>query len=478
MRLSKLKVLSDDELNQIHEASLKILSETGMMISSQRALKLLEDGGAQVDFHRQLVRFPQRLVEDSLKSVPKKITFYRTRSKEIAFVLGDGKTHTVNDGDEVFLLDSETGKRRGITKSDVIQLTRIADALPNIDMILPPGQPQDVPRKATALHGVDAVLSNSEKPLFFSGGDLTLTKAVLEIVRVISGEADLSKHPVLMCEFSPTSPLNWQENAVECLIEVVKSGVPCSILTMPLSGVSAPFTLAGQLAINNAEVLSGIVISQAVKKGAPIEYAQCHSTFDMKRSTFAFASPEGVLMRIAGTQLAKLYGIPVRSAGFSTDSLSIDVQNGWENMLTGLCTLLIDIDLFLGLGALNTCLTISKEQLIIDNEIFEMISRLKEGISVSDETIATKVIEKVGPKGNYLCEEHTLKYLRTGEHWEPIISNHDGYDIWVQKGFPTVEHTAREKAEKILRMHTVKSLDQCKQREKNRIIERFESEIK
>jgi len=478
MRLSKLKVLSDDELNQIHEASLKILSETGMIVSSQRALKLLDEAGAQVNFQKQLVRFPKRLVEDSLKSVPKKITLYRTRSKEIAFVLGDGKTHTVTDGDEVFLLDSETGKRREITKSDVVQLVRIADALPSIDMILPPGQPQDVPSKATALHGVDAVLSNSEKPLFFSGEDLSLTKTVIEMARVVSEETDLSKHPVMMCEFSPTSPLNWQENAIDPLIETVKSGIPCSILAMPLSGVSAPFTLAGQLVLTNAEVLSGIVISQIARNSAPIEYAQCHSNFDMRKSTMAFASPEDVLLRIAGTQLAKFYEIPCRSSGFNTDSLYIDVQNGWENMLTGLCTLLTDIDLFLGLGALNTCLTISKEQLIIDNEIFEIVSRLKEGLSVSDETIATKVIEKVGPKGNYLCEEHTLRYLRTGEHWEPVISNHESYDTWAKKEFPSIEKRASERAEEILRTHIVEPLDQYKQKEKNHIVKRFEAEIK
>lgn len=478
MKLSSLKVLSEGELLQIHEASLKVLSETGVIMFSQRALKLLDEAGARVDFQKKLVRFPKRLVEDSLNSVPKKFALHKTRSKEVAFVLGDGETHTVSDGEEPFFMDSKTGKRKEITKSDVVKLVRIADALSGIDMILPPGHPHDVPPKATILYGIDAVFSNSEKPVFFAGEDLSLTKAVLEIARVISGEEDLSKHPTLICEFSPTSPLSWLGSPVDSLIEAVESGVPCSVNPMPLSGVSAPFTLAGQLVMHNAEALSGIIISQIAKKGAPIMYAQCPSSFDMKKATTQFASPEAVLLRIAGTQLAKFYEIPVRSAGFITDSLCIDVQNGWENMLTGLCTLLSNLDLILGFGALGTCLVISNEQLIIDNEMFEIISRLKRGMNVSQETMATEVIQQVGPKGNYLCEEHTLKYLKTGERWEAVISNHDSYDTWTKKGSPSIEKRAKEKVEEILRTHTIEPLDRNKQREKNRIIEKFESEIK
>jgi len=478
MKLTQLEVLSRKEILQIHEATLKILAETGINIDSPRAMKIFDEAGAQVDYYKNIIRIPKQLVEDSLRSAPRKVTFYNTRSKDIAFVLGDGDIHTVRDGHEIFIMDSDTGKRRSISKSDVIQLITLADALPNIDMVLPAGQPQDVPPEATTLHGVEAVFRTTKKPLFFScEGGLSLIRSVLELARVVSGEEDLSKHPVLLCEFSPTSPLSWKPDVIEAFIEVVKTGVPCSVLPMPLSGVSAPYTLAGQLIVHNAEALSGIVLSQIVKNGTPIEYGQCPSTFDMRKTNIQFASPEAVMLRIAGTQLANFYEIPVRSAEFTPDSFTLDIQNGWENMLTGLLTLLSGIDLFLGLGAFGTCLTISKEKMIIDNEIFGIISRLRKGLYVSEETMATEIIRKAGPNGTYIDTEHTIKQLRTGEHWEPAVTNRESYENWINKGSPAIEKIAKEIADEILKTHKIEQLDKYKQSEINRIIEKYEAQF-
>lgn len=328
-----LLTLNQDELLQIHEASMELLSKTGIMMFSQKALKFLCDAGAQVDTATNLVKIPKCLIEESLDSLPREIAFYETRKREKAFLLGDGKTHAVTDGDTIFVLDSESGKRRKVTKSDVEQFTKIADALANINMILVPGQPQDVCPEATVLHGLSAVFNNTHKPVFLPLEGLSITRAVIEMTKVVAEEENLAKHPILICEFSPTSPLTWLEGTIDPLIEVAKSGIPCGILSMPLTGVSAPYTIAGQIALYNAEMLSGIVISQIARKGAPVVYAQAWTTFDMKTSKILFASPETVLSRIAGTQLAKYYKIPCTCEGFDTDSPYIDVQNGWENFL-------------------------------------------------------------------------------------------------------------------------------------------------
>jgi len=478
MRLNKLEVLDGSELREIHEVSLRILAETGVLVSSQRALNLLEEAGAQVDLQKKLAKIPKRLVEDSLDSVPKRFCVYKRNSKEIAFVLGEPEIRAIAGGDALFFIDSNIEKQRRITKSDVIQFTRIADALPNIDMVCPAGMPQDVAPKATALHGADAVFRNTAKPLYFPHEGLSVTKAALEIVRVISEETDLSTRPILICQVSPTSPLSWTQGAVDPLMEIAKSGVPCCILPQPLSGVTAPFTLAGHIVLHNAEILSGLVISQIVKKGAPIVYGQAWTTFDMRKNSVSFASPEAVLLRIAGTQLAKFYGIPSMTTGLDTDAFCIDVQNGWEKLITGFSVLSIGSNLIADFGLLGSDTVVSNEQLIIDNEILDIGLRLDKGIKVSAETMAASVIHTVGPRGNYLCEKHTLRHLRTGEHWQPSISSRSNYEAWTKKGSLRAEQRAKQKVKEILRISSPEPLDGEKQREIDLIIERFESTAK
>jgi len=399
-----------------------------------------------------------------------------SRTRRRAFVLGDGHTYTVAGHDAPYWYDSETGQRRKIIEKDVENFTKIADTSENVDMVGAAGMPQDVMPKSSLIHGIEAVYNNTEKPLYFSPDELEVTNAIFDIARIVGGEDDLSKHPTLICQLSSTAPLTWVKGAVESLVETAKCGVPCSILPQPLCGVSAPMTLAGNLAVHNAEVLSGIVITQLVKKGSPIIYAGGWSTFDMKEGTVVFASPESSLLRIAGPNLAKFYKIPCHSLGFDSDALCLDIQNGWEKAITGFIPLLVGVDLMVDLGIFELVLSASSEQLIIDNEILGLLYRVVEGIEVSPETIAFEVIKKVGSRGSFLEEEHTLDHLRTGEHWQPQISSRCVREVWNNRGNPTVVKNARDKVKEIIQTHQPKRLDENKQKEIKRIIETFESQ--
>lgn len=473
MRLERFKVLSDGELTDIHEASLKTLSETGVMIYSEKVLKLLEDAGAQVDLSQRRVRIPAALVGKCLKTLPAKIVLY-DRDKNLSLTLSDNKNYTASGHNAIYVLDLETGERRKSTKKDVADFARISDALENIHMVGIQAMPQDVNPRASLLHAVDAVFNSTTKPIFFSPEALEVSRGILSIARAVISEEDLSKHPILICQLSPTSPLTWETGAVESVVEIAESGVPLCFLPQPYSGVTAPLTLAGTLTVHNAEVLSGIVISQVVREGSPVIYGSAWTTFDMREANVVIGGPETVLMRIAGVQLAKFYNIPVHTIGPDTDSHCLDEQNAWEKMATTLAPLCAGVDLIVNAGMFETGLTVSYEQLVLDNEMLGWLFRFIDGIKVSSDTVAIDLINKVGPKGNFLTEEHTLKYLRSGEHWQPSVSNRDLYEKWKEKGSKSVVENAKIRSKKILQTHQVRKLDSKVRKRIDKIIELFE----
>jgi len=476
MRLRNYTILAEDEVSQIHESTLKVLAEVGITIFSSRVLKLLDDAGAEVDQTKNLCKIPKNMIEEALQSVPRQITLYDTRSTQEAFTLGDAVTHAVAGHDAPYWYEPETGKRRKVVKKDVEDFTRIADFLEHVDAIGSAGMPQDVSPKGSLIHGVEMVYKNTRKPLYFSPDELEVTRAIFDIARVVGENDDLSKLPILICQLSPTAPLSWVKGAVESLIEVARCGVPCSILPEPMTGVSAPMTLAGHLVMHNAEVLSGILITQIVRKGSPVIYAGGWTTFEMRESTALSASPETCLLRLAGPQIAQFYKIPCHSIGFDSESLSIDVQYGWEKSITGLMPLLAGIDLMVDLGVSQSFLSASNTQLIIDHEILGFLKYLTKGIEVNPETIAFDLIKKVGPRGNFLEEEHTLRYLKqSGYYWQPEISNRCSRHKWNSRGNPDVVKKAKKRAEEILRFHHPKKLDETKQKAIRRIIEEFDS---
>ncbi len=474
MRLKMLEVLSENELKCIHEASLRVLSETGMKIRSRRALELLGDSGASVDLERQLVKIPEEMVEDALQSVPSNITLY-DRDQESTIILGDGKSYAASGHNAIFILDWETGKRRSAIKKDVADFALLSDALENINVVGIQAMPQDVKPEASLLHAADAAFSNSTKHLYFSPESAGVTKGIFDIARVICGEDDLSTRPILTCQLSPTSPLTWEDGAAEALMETARAGVPCSLLPQPFSGVTAPITLAGTLTVHNAEALSGVVITQLVRKGTPLIYGSAWTTFDMREANVLIGSPEAGLMRIAGAQLARFYHMPSHTISPDSDAHCHDEQNAWERLFTSLCALSSGVDLIVNAGMFATGLTVSFEQLVLDNEMLGILFRFLRGIEVEPETVATETIQRVGPEGNFLTEEHTLQHLRGDEHWRTEISNRCGYDQWVERGAPDVVTNARERARQILKTHKPKELPKDVQQQIAEIIQGFEA---
>ncbi|HHW48856.1 MAG TPA: hypothetical protein GXX14_09600 [Clostridiaceae bacterium] len=473
MKFETFKVLSDEEIVQIHEASIDILENAGVLIYSKKVLDLLDAKGAVVDYGKKLAKFPRKLVESCFKSVPKTFDLY-DRNGNKAMTIGDGIPKCASGHNAIFIIDAETNERRNSTVKDVENFALISDKLEDIDIVGVPVMPQDVTPEASLIYAVKALYENTTKPIFFSTESSAVNAAVIKIMKAVAGKEDISDCPSAISQLSPTSPLFWEEGAVDALVEVSMEGVPLNLLPEPIAGVSAPYSVAGLLTMHNAEVLSGVVISQLVRPGTPVIYGSSWTTYDMKYTNAIIGSPETSILRVAGCQMARYYNMPSHTTAPNSDANAHDEQNAWEKTISNMCAICAENDVVMNSGMFATGLTISLEQLIIDDEINGIIRRLHRGIEVNEKTIGAEVIKRVGPRGNFIIEDHTFEFLRSGEFREVKVSNTKTYDNWIRAGAPTVVENASKKVKEILKEGNDKKLDDKVIEKMNDIIKEFE----
>jgi trimethylamine--corrinoid protein Co-methyltransferase len=346
----------------------------------------------------------------------------------------------------VFWVDSETGETRPSRVSDVELFARICEELSDIDMIGIPAMPQDVPDpRATLLYGVRACIVNSRKPIFFSTDRAEINHAVIEMLRA-AFRGDLGPQAYGISQLSPTSPLFWESSVLDALEDTVACNVPLAILPEPNAGVSAPYTLAGLLTVNNAECLSGIVMTQLLKPGAKVMYANSWTATDMRNGYALVGSTETTICRIAGAQLARFYKVPSHTTAPNSDNHAHDEQNAWEKALSQFCSVAAANDLIVNCGMFATGMTCSNEQLLMDEEMSAISRRIARGLRVDDATIAKDLIMELGPHHPaYLTALHTLEWLHSDEYIEPRVSLRRPRAVWEAEGAKDAYQVARDK---------------------------------
>lgn len=449
MKLARMTVLSERELEDIHQATLGILAEAGVKVLSGRMRGELAAKGLSVDTDRQTVRFPRAIIEKVLASVPPRIELFN-RDGQPAFVLGDGMPRIAAGHNAVFWLDSVTGATRASRVADVARFARLCESLAAIDMIGIPVMPQDVRLpKASLLYAVAATVENSRKPIYFSTDDPRVSRGCIELLRTAYA-GDLNRQAYGICQLSPTSPLFWEDGVCEAILDTLTTTVPLAILPEPNAGVSAPYTLAGLLTMNNAECLSGIAMIQLLKPGHPVLYANSWTTTEMRTGAALVGSIETSVCRIAGAQLARFYGIPSHTTAPNSDNHAHDEQNAWEKTFSLMAAVGAGNDLIVNCGMFATGMTCSDEQLLMDAEIAAMCRRLAAGVSVTPDTIAADLIREVGPRGeSYLTQEHTLARLRSDEYLVPDLAVRGPLAAWQAAGGRDTVQLARERAAKL-----------------------------
>ena len=310
-----LKIFTDDELYEIHLATLEVLQKTGLFIEGEEALDILDGGGAVIDPKKKVVKFPPYLVEDAIRSAPSKILL-AGRNPKNDFVMENNRVGFTNFGEGVFIIDPYNGKLRETTKADVANSAKIVDYLSELDVYERAVGANDVPMETQQLHNAEAWLANTSKHGFMGSGNGFLTKKLVKMAAaIVGGEDKLRERPIISFLTCPISPLQLISDCCEIIIESARSGMVVNILSMAMAGGSSPVTLAGTLVNHNAEVLGGIVLNQLTCKGSPVIYGSSTTAMDLRLASAAVGSPECALINAAVAQLSIYYLLPSWVAG-------------------------------------------------------------------------------------------------------------------------------------------------------------------
>ena len=445
------RVLSDDQIYEIHLATLEVLERTGVQIPEEEAVDLLSGAGARVSDGGQ-VRIPSYLVEDALRSAPERITLANRDGERRVFLEGN-KVYFGTGSDCPYLLDSYTGERRPFQKEDVEKAARLCDHLPNIDFIMSLGLVSDAPTATSDRHQFEAMLVNTKKPIVFTAHDVKGMSDIIEMAAIaMGGREELRRSPCIVLYAEPISPLRHFGAAVRKLLLAAEEEIPAIYTPCPMCGATAPSTLAGTLVTANAECLSGLVISQLKRKGAPFITGGFISIMDMREAILSYGAPELSLLSAALTEIAHFYRLPMFGTAGCSDAKVLDEQAAVESAISCLMSALSGAHLVHDVGFLEYALTGSYEMVVLTDEIIGMVKRIMGGIDVSRETLAVDVIDRVGPGGNFLVEAHTLKHFRQ-EQWFPDLVDRRTYENWTKAGAKTMGQRAKEKVKKILDEH-------------------------
>jgi trimethylamine--corrinoid protein Co-methyltransferase len=421
-------------------------------------LKFLADSGVNVDFDKKRVRISPSLVMECIKKAPKRVMLY-ARDPKYDVELDDGKIYAHAFGGAATVVDLDSGEVRPSTREDVADLTRIIDALPNIHTCTMIALPCDVPEQVRDVYCTAEQFQNTAKnmdatPLSDKGFPYMVELAET----VVGGEEELRKRPIITCSFSPTSPLKFSDDVVKIMVQGAKLGLPMAVLPCPMAGATSPVTLAGSLVQQNVETLAGLVMIQLVNAGTPFMYCPRVFPIDML-SGMTSSGVEVGLLSAGCVQLAKYYGLPSDVYGLDTSSKTLDEQVAFEKGLNGILPALAGANMLSGAGCIEGAITVSYEQLVVDDEILGMIFRAVRGVEVDEERLAIDVIAKVSHEAsNFLQQTHTLKHFRQ-EYYPPKLSDRTSRSRWQEMGSKNIVEVAREKARKILAEHQPASLD-------------------
>lgn len=455
---TQFRVLTDDQIEEIINSALEVLERTGARFYDEQALKLLKEAGAEIE-KDNLAHLPSALVKRSLQSAPQRIRV-SSRDAKKSLALQDHQIYFGAGSDTPFVLDPYTKERRQAIKKDAQDAARLADCLPHIDFHMSLALISDVPWQTYDRHQFVAMVTHTTKPLIITAMDVEGLRDILKMCHLIAGgEQNFRRNPFIVLYDEPSSPNYHSQNALKKLLFAAEKGIPVIYTPCPIAGATAPATLAGVLVNACAESLAGLVLAQLKRKGAPVIMGGVVSIMDMNTTILSYGAPELALASAALTEIVRYLGLPMFSTAGCSDSKVLDEQAALETAISILLAALSGANLIHDVGYLESAMIGSQELLVLSDEIIGMVKRIVRGIRVDEETLALGVIDKVGPGGNFLGEEHTLRHFKK-EVWYPRLLDRHMFPDWEAGGRLTLADRVNRRTKDILESYEPEPLGQ------------------
>lgn len=453
---ARCTLLTQNDIEKIHETSMKILEEVGVVFSYEPAREMLKKHGAREEGHTMF--FPRSLVEEKLKTVPSSFMLHgRNEAKSVEINTTD--THYAGPYGSPFVVDLDNGRRYG-TLDDFIKIVKLVDDLDNIDIqshISCEANDVDV----NIRHNVMTynTLKYSDKPLMGSVLGYDAAKQSIELAAIAHGGLDVLKEKTIIASIPCTlTPLSYDDKMAGAIMAYAEFNQAQLVNSLSISGATTPATLPGLVALQNAEIIAGIVLAQCVNPGCPIVYSASGSNAEMASGSLVIGSPEGAIVSLMNGQLAKFYNIPCRISGTLSDSKMFDTQAAFESAITGFMAQLGGGNFILhSAGIIETYNCTSFEKLIVDNELLGYFKHIGKGVEVNDDTLAFDVTKEVGPQGEFLTNMHTFQHFR--DFYRPFITNRQTAVQWAEEGSISLEKAANAKWHKMLDEYVEPKLD-------------------
>ena len=467
-----LKYLSKDQIEEIHFSTLEILERTGVKIFHDEALGLLKNAGVRIEGN--LVRIHEGLVKNALATVPSRVVM-ANRDGERCMFLEPHRSYFGTGSNCPYTIDPITGKRKQTEKQDVANLAKICEYLPNINFLMSMGIAKHKYPEMGYIHEFDAMVRNTKKPIIMSTNDRQNTLDIIKMAEVVmGGREELRNKPILAVYSEATAPLRHAEDAVCKTLICAEKWVPIIHTIGSMAGATAPVTLAGALAQGNAEVLSALVIHQLKQPGAPFFYGGTITPMDMTTMAHPYGAPEFHVLSAALTEMSIYYKMPVFSTGGCSDAKLFDEQASAEGIYSLLLEALSGGNLIHDVGYIDSGLTSSPHQIVFCNEAIELIKHIVAGIPLGREELPLDVIDKVGPGGHYLAEEHTIRNFK--RIFMPKLLTRESYSNWESNGKKTLGQVVDEKVKWIVQEYSPEPLNKEISKKLDTLIEQFTEE--
>ncbi len=441
--------LGSQECEKLHMASIEVLETIGLEVHYEKAREILVEAGAKAEGQR--VRIPEHMVTRALATAPKKMILFDRNGRPAIRAWGH-QSYFGGGSDCLYVLDHRTGERRRAVLQDVIDATKLMDALPQVDFIMSAFLPSDVSEPVYPQFQMEVMLTKSTKPIVFVTPDFDTCVACVEMAEIAAGGVkQFQARPFAVCYINVTSGMVANTDSLKKCIYFAEKGLPQLYIPLNAAGVNSPATTAGCMATMNAGTLLGIVLSQLVREGSPIAVPGWNGgPYNLQTMVGNYCLPDeqGV-----AASMGRYYQLPVFGLGGSTDSKVLDQQAGAECAMGLAFSMLNGANIIHDLGFMDAGLQGSLQLMVISNDLLGWLRAATAGVLVNDETLAMDVVDELGPEGDYLSHDHTYRHYKDAYYSK--LADRQIYSAWQDAGSTSMGERASKQVEEILAGHKV-----------------------